>query len=737
MAWSKWRGALVLLLLASVGLAWSQSPRTNRSASSSSERILTVHENGKALRCRVVQSWRTNTGAQAHQLQVLDTGEMITIVEDGSPTTVPTSVPGGLARALPMRIFHWGQRSRVSPAGAPLPPETIEPVAAVSSPVVQTTSAQSVTPVRTTPVSAQASSNAGNANCNDRVVAWEAATGKPVLLRSGSATIAQNAQSGPVVIQGAEPTIISAPDNARPRILQPRSNGPVIISEKVISSTPVSAGNSPTIISSTVVEPKTPPTLREKLSSTFHKPAVTKPAEPKPIEVRNDKVPLENPATKTTTATGKKADTKPATLPAAKADRTPFSTATAQSQPTPKTSPLAIPSGSATAKKNSVSVVKNETKDLKVPDAADASKKDGFDWRKMWGKQPESKIEQPGQATIDREKLRKDLPLASQTERKKTDILMAPERFDPAGEKGMPKVPAELVHQFQQQLPAGSVPTPLGVQSVLSARNGAQGPVQYIPVPVATVPEPIRPPTPPAPNVPTPPNPTGFVNAFSPPPNPQGQPQLTPEQMQVVIQHQAFMQQQAYLQQQAMQQRMQQSQTAQLVPVGYGAPTQVSYPANYGGPQAPNPVGQQQPVFPIQQVGYAPQANVGVNTGMDRRVIPAAAQQPAVSDSNTLANLIKVLQESQYPAQREWAATNLSTFDWRVYPHLPQVLVQIARQDAVASVRASAVYSLSRMNVQSEPVLSTLHALRSDADPRVRQEVDQAYIRMGLTPTQP
>jgi hypothetical protein len=178
-------------------------------------------------------------------------------------------------------------------------------------------------------------------------------------------------------------------------------------------------------------------------------------------------------------------------------------------------------------------------------------------------------------------------------------------------------------------------------------------------------------------------------------------------------------------------------QTAQLVPVGYGMPMQVGYPVNYTGPKPPNPL-VQQPMQALQPVGFVPAAPAGqfANPAMDRRVLPASAQQPAGNEGAALSQLIKVLQESPYPAQREWAATNLATFDWRVYPHLPQVLVQAARQDAAATVRGAAVYSLSRMNVQSEPVLAVLQALRGDADPRVRQEVEQAYVRMGVTPPQ-
>ena len=66
MAWSKWRGALALGALASVGLVWSQSPMFHGQKASPQpirgERILTVHEDGKPLRCRVVQTWRHPVG---------------------------------------------------------------------------------------------------------------------------------------------------------------------------------------------------------------------------------------------------------------------------------------------------------------------------------------------------------------------------------------------------------------------------------------------------------------------------------------------------------------------------------------------------------------------------------------------------------------------------------------------------------------------------------------------------
>src|SRR5262245_7490561 len=139
MVWSNWKGA-VLLLLAGAGLAWSQVPTSRHMPAGSmpagdraagergateraaTERIMTVHENGKALRCRVITNWRTQDGKLAYQLQVIETGEMLTIAEDGPPTMVASNQSS--VRAMPMRIFRWG-KSQTPPAGVPVPPQGV------------------------------------------------------------------------------------------------------------------------------------------------------------------------------------------------------------------------------------------------------------------------------------------------------------------------------------------------------------------------------------------------------------------------------------------------------------------------------------------------------------------------------------------------------------------------------------------------------------------------------------
>jgi hypothetical protein len=61
--------------------------------------------------------------------------------------------------------------------------------------------------------------------------------------------------------------------------------------------------------------------------------------------------------------------------------------------------------------------------------------------------------------------------------------------------------------------------------------------------------------------------------------------------------------------------------------------------------------------------------------------------------------------------------------------------VTAATKDQVASVRAGCVYCLGRMGASSEPVMAALQSLRTDSDPRVQQEVEQAMTRLAKSAT--
>jgi HEAT repeat protein len=81
------------------------------------------------------------------------------------------------------------------------------------------------------------------------------------------------------------------------------------------------------------------------------------------------------------------------------------------------------------------------------------------------------------------------------------------------------------------------------------------------------------------------------------------------------------------------------------------------------------------------------------------------------------------------------AVYQLGTCDWRSNPQVVQLLLTTAREDPAAMVRAAAVGTLGRMGVTTEAVQAACHQLKSDADPRVRQEAEQALIRCSGTNT--
>ena len=58
-------------------------------------------------------------------------------------------------------------------------------------------------------------------------------------------------------------------------------------------------------------------------------------------------------------------------------------------------------------------------------------------------------------------------------------------------------------------------------------------------------------------------------------------------------------------------------------------------------------------------------------------------------------------------------------------------LLTAAREDPAATVRASCVRCLAKMKANCPPALATLQSLKSDSDPRVQREVEQALSILG------
>ena len=115
-------------------------------------------------------------------------------------------------------------------------------------------------------------------------------------------------------------------------------------------------------------------------------------------------------------------------------------------------------------------------------------------------------------------------------------------------------------------------------------------------------------------------------------------------------------------------------------------------------------------------------------------VVPAGYQQQGGYEP---AQLIAVMRESLYPSQREWAAENLASMDWRRHPQILDLLIERAKRDPAPTVRAECVRSLGRMKADTVAAVETIKALQTDPDGRVRQEAVEAYSTVTGTAPAP
>lgn len=319
---------------------------------------------------------------------------------------------------------------------------------------------------------------------------------------------------------------------------------------------------------------------------------------------------------------------------------------------------------------------------------------------------------------------------------------------------------------------------PTGTQSVLAASGAVPGAVVYVPVPMMTQP-PIqqapKPPMPPAPQIPQPPKTPVLPgtedanNAFLPmmpplqtPPGPNmtggsnafGAPQTSGNESAGAFGGPPAMPPQGYgypMAQgmypmpygQAMPQRMP-AYMPNMYPGMNPAMMQAAYPqAPYAYPQTGNIRAAYVPVPANYQGYFYPQPMPNYPTGQNQVQPEVTANKMPASNPNVVPagysegtdeiarQLMRILHDSLYPSERERAADNLTTRDWRAYPQVVDALVKAALEDPAATVRTACVRGLGRMQCNTVPVINALQTLKTDKDPRVRNEVEQILPTLG------
>lgn len=95
-----------------------------------------------------------------------------------------------------------------------------------------------------------------------------------------------------------------------------------------------------------------------------------------------------------------------------------------------------------------------------------------------------------------------------------------------------------------------------------------------------------------------------------------------------------------------------------------------------------------------------------------------------------LTENVQTLKNANQPSQREYAADQLSKIRGVSMNLAVQALATAVKEDPAPLVRAACIRSLSRMKINTIEVLEVINEKKTDLDPRVRMEADQALIQL-------
>ncbi len=137
--------------------------------------------------------------------------------------------------------------------------------------------------------------------------------------------------------------------------------------------------------------------------------------------------------------------------------------------------------------------------------------------------------------------------------------------------------------------------------------------------------------------------------------------------------------------------------------------------------------------------GFSPQ---GINPNNDMARSMASGQMPAnmmayiqpesnviPADTFLMENVV-MLKNANQPSQREYAADQLSKIRGVSMNLAVQALATAVKEDPAPLVRAACIRSLTRMKINTIEVLEVINEKKTDLDPRVRMEADQAIIQL-------
>ncbi len=609
------------------------------------DQIVTLTEKGskQPQKCRLLKEWTTKDGGHACQLQLIETGEMLTMTETRS----------GSDKTVSMRLFPWGSHD-TPPAGAPVaPPDAV--VYGTPAPIPKQSLVKRVF-----------GSSHGDNNSSTTPA-------KP-------ATTSGPAKSQAVAKSDATP----AKDYGKVEAWKPNTQDYHL--ETVAQPAPAATALTTPALNLPPAPTSTPPVPG------FHAELTSRPSLPMAKATAND--PLSQPQVYVKTAVPPTVSTLP---PPADVPGT---------LPMPTTPPSGVISSTIIHNDKTDEVVAAPKKPTYTHVEEKAPARESL-WGILTGRHPE--------------------PVEPVTIVKKPEPVMAARKTEAVAtaKKTEPVVQQTSVRETVE--PRSNVP--MGMGSVIAAGNPAvnsvskpigkmvvmDGQSEMKPVESATMPGAISIPV-------TAPN--AFTMAMGAPAGMSG-PMMPPGQ--VMMPGASPMPPGMMM--------------AQAAPPGMGnafttAGSSRPIPADYGMaeniPNAFEHPGMNTP--PRQQMammaGYRPYP---MPMPMPMPMMPAMpmAMAQAPAQESHAGELIATLHGAALPSEREMAVEQLSQYSWQAQPQVVTALMDGAKNDPAATVRASCVRALAKMKVNTVPAVQTVQALKDDKDVRVRQEVQQALAIMS------
>jgi hypothetical protein len=773
-----------------VGLAWTGLAGAQSSSPLEKARFINVSEEGKPpQRCKLLKTWRDAKGAPVFQVQAVDTGEMMTIVGTSSQRT------GGDPREMTTRIFRWGSSNKPPAGAPVPPASIAAPATPSQSATVRKPPAATPQPTRPAPVASTPRSTPAPLTWQKPKPVQAPTPARPpipnsIVTNSKPASSPVADKPIPIVMTKTQPQV----SRNTPSLVPNSKPAPSAVAVKPIpvgSNKPPQLTPMGTQVVQYSPAPPQPKQLPEAPKTTDSQPRLA----PLPAGSSGNQKSCNCACPQSCDACGKPCNPccrsscvcgtpSPMRQPLigrlfksnSSCPCTPVACQPTPSVPTQSVATSAKKAGAATSPP--VTLVKKTTEPAK-----------SSDWRKSWGKvepwkesakassakpvevakradpkpvriepsaQPDplknpdhyrdmamtsrlanSKIPQQDQPPAVRKPLfarqptapmlparpAKQVMMAKGAPNEPADLPMSPGHMVgvPADEPNAfwsPKSPAAgkekaKFNAFDRQPESPPQGTPLVLAGVPPALGG-------VPPSLPGVAIGLVPPRGPVMNMPTPPLPATAAQ--------RGPMAMMPDSGVPAAMGNAFTL----------------PATSRPIPADFGGTPQEPNgfdPLTRGGQGVPPqgygmamPGAHRQPMS--NMVAMGPQAPMGINPLMSVPPTPPNVQAVASSSSasappGSVPQLLAALKDSLCPSERETAAEQLSELNWRMQPLVVESLMKAAREDPAATVRAACVHALAHMKVDTPAACALVRDMRSDRDPHVRQEAEEALSALG------